>query len=66
MTVIIEICVQNDPENIFARHVCEFYFIVTFSNLILTLTFLTLARFLYFATFPVEGGVRPPPLAFGN
>ena len=27
---------------------------------------LTLARFRYFATFPSGGGVRPPPLAFGN
>ena len=36
MTVSVDICVQNDPENIVARYVGDFYFIVTFCCLTLT------------------------------
>ena len=42
MTVTIDICVQNDPENMCRTACCDFYFIVTFCDLTLTWTLLSM------------------------
>ena len=39
MTVTIDICAQNDPENMCCMACFDFYFVVTFCDLTLPLTF---------------------------
>ena len=51
MTVTIDICVKITQKTCVARHVCEFCFVVTFCDLILTLTFCKYAFRTYAVSF---------------